>query len=179
MRIPQKFQIFGQTIDVVFDVAACSDKRAYGFADYTHNKLVLKPNTEEFPRSQTRIEETFVHELVHYVLHELSRVDLNDDELFVENFAAALYQALESFEFEFKGDGNAIDVLYPKCDRCGKVTFHTPRANAPCPFCGYCGDAEIAPGTKWVCTRCKSRWPMEAKSCVKCDEEFGAKNETT
>jgi hypothetical protein len=47
----------------------------------------------------TTIEQTFCHELVHSILYHIEERELFNNEKFVNLFAGALYQALETLEY--------------------------------------------------------------------------------
>lgn len=106
MRIPKRFKLFGQTIEVVFDGKPFVESDGYnGFASYRTNRIEIRPSTEAQPRTQTQLEQTFCHELMHYIIYhsEAAITGKKDyphqEEGFIELASHILHQALSTMEF--------------------------------------------------------------------------------
>jgi len=96
MRIPDQFQIFGQTITVKF-VQDLTDKTdLVGGYSNRHNIIKLQTNTNGCQRQLTQIEETFFHELVHNIYQAMGEKKLSENETHVGLFASLLHQALST-----------------------------------------------------------------------------------
>jgi predicted transcriptional regulator len=90
MVIPKKFQIFGETYKVKELVRVHKDNR-WGEHQPTGNVIKIKKGL-----NQEQKEQAYLHELVHCILSNLSYHELDDDEVFVDQFAKALHQILTS-----------------------------------------------------------------------------------
>lgn len=102
MRIPKRFKLMGQTIDVVYDAKMADTDDCSGLAKYRFNQIALLPNTEGTLRLPTRIEQTFLHELIHWMFYVLGETDLRNNEKLVDSMAGLLHQALTTMEYEDK-----------------------------------------------------------------------------
>lgn len=106
MRIPSRFQLLGQTITVVVDPACFTEKDGvYGYASYRTNQIHLRPSTETHPLNQEQLEQTFYHELIHFILYHAGaaysgKCDyMHQDEGFVDLCGSLLHQAISTMEF--------------------------------------------------------------------------------
>lgn len=107
MKIPKKFKLMGQTIEVSFDDSIYRDRDYEGYASYRKNKIVMQSDGHQVPLKPEQIEQTFLHELVHHISyhagsainHELKQ-GLHQNEDFVDLFAHLLHQALTTMEYE-------------------------------------------------------------------------------
>lgn len=104
MHIPEKFKLFNQTIRVIYDINHFIDKEgAYGFANYRRNLIILRPSTELVPVSDEQMEQTFYHELMHFIIYYVgSSYNKNEegymhqDECFIDLLSHLLHQALST-----------------------------------------------------------------------------------
>ena len=99
MRIPQRFKLFGQTIEVVDDTTLAADNQM-GFADYHRGLVLLLPISESFRASEITREQTFCHELVHHLFRSAGVPDKLHCERTVEILGCLLHQALTTMEYE-------------------------------------------------------------------------------
>lgn len=100
MKIPKRFKLFGHTIEVVQDHSLRFRENCNGEARYRTRTIMLSPSAPNYPRIQSDIEHTFLHELTHWILHELNEIDLRNNEKFVDTFAGLLHQALTTSEYK-------------------------------------------------------------------------------
>ena len=98
LPIPKQFELHGQTVKVGYDDAMVGDRGSVGESKYKENKILLQPNVSGHACSQEYIEQTFCHELVHYILLHMNS-DKNSDEAFVDTFGHLLHQALVTAEY--------------------------------------------------------------------------------
>ena len=102
MQIPSAFQLLGQKITVEFDPALVNVSDCTGEAHYRFNKIKLQPIDGYVGRPQTKVEQTFCHELVHYLLYygecETTK-ELYKNELVVERLGNLVHQALTTMEY--------------------------------------------------------------------------------
>jgi len=97
MRIPKHFTLHGQRVDVVFDSSVDFRNDNRGEAQFRVNRIALAPSSETRPMPVTQVEQTFCHELMHYISHHAG-VDL--DERDVDLMGHLLHQALVTAEYE-------------------------------------------------------------------------------
>ena len=105
MKIPTEFKIFDNTIKVEFDNEYCLRNEVYGTARYKKNKITLSnkvtTDNKETYLPKTKIEQAFIHEMVHFILREteldeeLKKAKM-DDERFVSIMSKALHQVLNT-----------------------------------------------------------------------------------
>ena len=96
--IPDRFQIYGRTIEVEWVDEIHDEQELEGVALYDKNKIMLRNDLDNR-------EHVFFHELVHFILDGM-KSSKSDDETFVETFSGLLHQALSTAE----RDGDVIDV---------------------------------------------------------------------
>lgn len=95
MKIPTTFKLAGQTWNVVFDKDLLANEDEYGSCHEVTNTIRLQAEGV-VPRS--RVEATFLHELLHAIFHELGQSSLSSDEKLVDSVSALLHQALAECE---------------------------------------------------------------------------------
>jgi predicted SprT family Zn-dependent metalloprotease len=108
MKIPAKFQLMGRSITVCEDKTLNQEHNWDGAADYCRDIISLLPVNEIIVHSRAKREQTFCHELAHFLLyfsgaavnHDLkSGGYIHNNEEFVDLLGSLLHQALESFVF--------------------------------------------------------------------------------
>lgn len=108
MKIPRRFKLLGQTIEVVFsfDERFVERDSAIGFASFRYNKMFIKPSSEAHPLTQEQIDQAFFHELLHFIFYYTGasysgKCDyMHQDEGFIELSSALLHQAFSTMEYE-------------------------------------------------------------------------------
>jgi len=92
--IPNSFMLGGLKIDVEID-ETLKEKNMIGQANYVAQMIKIDPtiSTLQF------VEQSFVHELVHWIFYMIDEDELRQNEKLVDLFAHFLYQALTSAEF--------------------------------------------------------------------------------
>jgi hypothetical protein len=92
----------GQTINVEFCDHIAHEESAYGFACYNRNLIQIQRSVNGVRRTQEQIEQTFLHELVHFILYyaNTGQYDerLSSNEALVDLAASLLHQALTTME---------------------------------------------------------------------------------
>lgn len=103
-KIPKRFTIFNETITVEFDPQLSFRQNARGEVRYRESRILLAPNSAEYPRSEEKIFQAFCHELTHIILCRFDDFrptgNMGDDEFFVDLFASILAQAWSTMEYE-------------------------------------------------------------------------------
>ena len=103
MKIPMSFELMGETITVKYiDDMVVRDNNV-GVACYSTNEIQIQSNSKAIPRNKEQLRQTFLHELVHFILMKLNKLELNKDEAFVDSFADLLLQFEKSSKGEVKG----------------------------------------------------------------------------
>lgn len=107
MNIPKSFKLFGHTIRVVFSASKFDEEDgSFGFASFRRNQIQLRPSSEITPLTEDCLEQTFYHELAHFILYYAQHArnkdekDMYKDEGFVDLIGNLMHQAVKSFEFE-------------------------------------------------------------------------------
>lgn len=92
MSLPRKFTILHRTYKVS-RVNKVDEDDSYGEFDYASCTIKIKKGLSPDDEYQT-----FLHEVVHAILSELSYDNLNNDERFVDVFSKALYQIIKTMK---------------------------------------------------------------------------------
>jgi predicted SprT family Zn-dependent metalloprotease len=103
-RIPVKFNLFSQTIDVIYsDTEFIEHDDKVGFASYRKNEIVLRIN----PRcNEDQLAQTFYHELMHFIMYHAGsslnrKIDyIHRDEEFIDLCGNLLHQAISTMKFK-------------------------------------------------------------------------------
>jgi len=99
LNVPLRFKLFGETIDVVWDNELSNRDNANGMSNYRYSRIELQPNTKAVFRSKEQVEQSYLHEVVHFILEAIQEEKLRTDEKFVELFSKALHQVLTTSEY--------------------------------------------------------------------------------
>lgn len=92
--IPTSFWLYGQKILVRFDPTLSDRTDCVGESHYRRNEIVLQPHTEGIERLPSKIEQTFLHELMHYIFYVLGEAELRKNEQLIDGIASLLHQAM-------------------------------------------------------------------------------------
>jgi len=98
IKIPKKFKIVNREIKVEFDKTLLKHEDCMGLAEYRLDRIRIQPSSEANPRTDKQIEETYLHEITHWILHIMDYDDLCGDEEFIKRFSRALHQILITSE---------------------------------------------------------------------------------
>jgi len=99
MKIPIKFKLHGEDIQVILDSKLAYDTDNRGEAKFRLSTILLAPSTEDNPRPQSQVEQTFCHELMHYLFYHGGFSEDMEDENKVELLGRLLHQALITMEY--------------------------------------------------------------------------------
>ena len=99
IKIPKRFKIFGQTIEVEFvdDLVQSHDNR--GEAYFRRNKILIQEDCKGVRTTREQIEQVFLHEVIHIVFNELREDVMRDNEPLVDRIASALHQVFQTAEY--------------------------------------------------------------------------------
>jgi hypothetical protein len=106
MKIPTRFRLLGQTIQVVWKDEMVKEDDNTGQARYRFNEVAIQRPSQAYPRTQEQVEQTFCHELVHWLLYRAEGAHtgkkdwMHQEEDFVDLLAGLLHQSLTSMEYE-------------------------------------------------------------------------------
>lgn len=90
MKIPKTIQIAGKNIIIKFDDDHCDRNGGYGIAEYFKGEIVLQRKVKgDIKRPDHFVEETFIHEILHYIA---------EDEKLVGQLSELLYQVIKQIE---------------------------------------------------------------------------------
>jgi hypothetical protein len=100
VRIPKRFKILGRTVEVVWvdDLLQSSD--FCGAARYRMDQVALQTPNDAYRPTPAQLENTFCHEVVHWMLYMSGNHDLNKQESAVELLGAMLHQILSTAEYD-------------------------------------------------------------------------------
>lgn len=104
--IPDRFKLFGETVEVVYDKELNNQDSSNGMANYRYSRIELQPSTDAIPRTPESMEHSYLHEVTHFILNAIGEEELRDNEKFVELFSRALHQVLTTGEYD-----NAVSNL--------------------------------------------------------------------
>ena len=104
ITIPKRFSILGYTVTGEPTTKLRLANGAVGMADYDHLRILLQENTIEYPRIRANVEQTYLHEVLHWIFHCAHRYDLGEDEDLIDVLAGLLHQVLVTGKGEAKID---------------------------------------------------------------------------
>lgn len=100
LEIPQEFNLAGHTYKVELKKDILTVESEYGsLNEVTHVMQLQSPG----PVPVSRVESTFLHELLHAIFYELGERELDKNERFIDSVSNLLHQALTS------GKGNILN----------------------------------------------------------------------
>jgi hypothetical protein len=99
LPIPKSFTIFAHKFKVLRSNDLVQREGAVGIYRHTKQEITVQNNIDGTNLTQTRIEQTYCHELVHAILGEICEEELCQNEKFVDLFAQGLHQALSSAKY--------------------------------------------------------------------------------
>lgn len=112
MNIPKKFSLLGKTIKVVSNPKLIQEDNLAGTVLYKKGRIELMPASEEYNDvSREDLEQSFCHELAHFLLYESGgaiNYDLKSggyihhNEAFVDLLGKCLHQVLDTMQGEYK-----------------------------------------------------------------------------
>ena len=96
--IPDEFQILGHTVKIqrVDSIDSPEGITHLGYSDYQVCLLSIRNSDDELELCESCIEQTYLHEVVHFILGAMGEDKLNDNEKFVDTFAGLLHQILKT-----------------------------------------------------------------------------------
>ncbi|KAF0218808.1 MAG: hypothetical protein FD174_2591 [Geobacteraceae bacterium] len=108
MKIPKRFRLMGHIINVVEEKRLAHERNWNGAALYDECLIQLLPISEQHPRAESKFEQTFCHELAHWLLyyaggavnHNLGGEYVHNNEEFVDLLGSLIHQAFDSMEFD-------------------------------------------------------------------------------
>ena len=99
LSLPKKIRVGTKWYSVEV-VEAMRDKSLMGRVNYAERKIELGRRTHHnIPFKLSALHETFWHELVHAILHDMKEHALNEREKFVEEFSLRLARAINTARF--------------------------------------------------------------------------------
>ena len=104
MKIPKRFKLFGQTINVVFNEKLFHNDDVVGWAKYRQNEIELQPLTDDSGMTREMLDHAFCHELTHFLLYygregnEAQPLHKNED--LVDRISGLLHQVMTTMEYE-------------------------------------------------------------------------------
>jgi hypothetical protein len=87
--IPSSFWLGGLKINVEFDDSLVRTKQCIGEARYSKQMITLDPSVAPLQM----LEQSYCHELVHWIFYVMGEEELRNNERIVDLFAHFLYQA--------------------------------------------------------------------------------------
>ena len=92
--VPKSFMLGGLRINVNFDDNMVNNRKIIGEARYAEQAVWLDP----YAAPQQIVEQSYLHELTHWIFYIMNEDELRNNEKLVDLFAHLLYQALTSAE---------------------------------------------------------------------------------
>ena len=101
IKIPKSFYLHGQKIKIEFNNNLRNLENDVGQADYRQSKIILQPIEKGYPNNE-QLEQIFLHELIHHILDHMGKIDLRNNDEFIDLFANLLHQAFQTAEYDTK-----------------------------------------------------------------------------
>jgi hypothetical protein len=119
VKIPKKLKVGGQTLDVVFPCVFKEDDAMVGLHESREARIKIAGTYRGEPIPDSRIKQTFIHEVLHAVDFYYLCHTLTDDEAVIDRFASGWFNVfmnnnlnLKSNKFELPKVVKVQDYLY-------------------------------------------------------------------
>jgi len=99
-RIPKRFKLLGQTIEVNLVDHIASQNGTLGEARTTQNSILLQKSVDGFPIPESQRMHIFWHEVMHHVLQAMGQQELAGEESFVDLLAGMIHQVTTTMEYD-------------------------------------------------------------------------------
>ena len=99
-KVPVRFQLFGQTINVEPCETLLTDEQAAAKVYPDKNIIKIQPASKAWHISEARLQHNFCHEFLHLLFITAGYEEDYADEFKVELMAGLLHQALTTMEFK-------------------------------------------------------------------------------
>lgn len=100
IKIPKRFKLLGQTIEIKTVDHIASQNGTLGEARYTQNSIMLQKSVEGFPLPESQKLHILWHEIYHMILHAMGQDELAGEEAFVDLIAGMTHQVLTTMEYD-------------------------------------------------------------------------------
>jgi hypothetical protein len=100
IRIPKRFSLLGQTIDVELVDHLSGLNGTLGEARTFQNNIMLQKNVDGMPLPESQRVKIFWHEALHIILHNMGLNEEASDEKFVDLMAGMIYNVISTMEFD-------------------------------------------------------------------------------
>ena len=91
MKIPDEISIAGITVKTVDQPKMLEQLGVIGGVNF-HDQVIM---IDKASASEDTIMQAYIHEVVHYILFVMGKMELGNDEEFVDMFAHLAYQAIK------------------------------------------------------------------------------------
>ncbi len=105
LRIPNRFKLFGKTIEVEQTRELSSDRDTVGVCHFKTHRIQLQPNTDGYTIKDDEIALSFLHEVAHFIMYDME-FKLEDgsyahrNEQFCNLLGLCLHQVLTTMEYD-------------------------------------------------------------------------------
>lgn len=99
LPLPKSFQLFAHTFKVKESNDLVQREGAVGIYRHAKQEITIQRNIDGTNLTETRIEQTYFHELTHAILGEIGEEELCQNEKFVDLFSQGLHQALSTAKY--------------------------------------------------------------------------------
>jgi hypothetical protein len=96
LTIPDRVWLGGIPVDIVRDETLAEREGILGKTEYVNQRIVIDP--KRAPEESTQ--QSYIHELIHWILFLMHEHKLREKEAFVDIFATFLHQALTCKEYK-------------------------------------------------------------------------------
>ena len=98
--IPKRFRLFGKLIEVELVSTLVCDRDAVGSGSFRKNEIIIQDKCDGYDTTDENIEQNFLHEVVHFILHALHYENLDENEQLIDLIASSLHQILTTMEYD-------------------------------------------------------------------------------
>jgi len=99
IKIPKSFELGGKNISVVIMDELLDKRQILGEARYNDDEILVQNKCKNPRVTAESMEQTFLHELVHWFMLVMGEDELRKNEKFVDLLAVFLHQYLKSAEY--------------------------------------------------------------------------------
>lgn len=93
-----EFTLLTHKIQIEYTDELVSDHGALGISKFIRQKISIQPGVDGVPLTESAVEHTLWHEIIHFILHYMGETELNANEQFVDLLAGLVVQAKNSLQ---------------------------------------------------------------------------------
>lgn len=97
--IPKEIELMWETIKIITDPNLIQNWDSLWEARYRTSEIIIQPNVTWVNRTEDSLNETYFHELIHFIFKKLWEDKLRNDEKIISQIASLLWQSIKTSKY--------------------------------------------------------------------------------